>query len=95
MLICGFAYPCLLTGLSGVLFPWQANGSLLTVNGQTLGSEHVGQEFVSDCYLWSRPSAYHYMSIQKMRMAAGSIWTAVNLPVLLPAPRTMRPPIRL
>lgn len=60
MLICGFAYPCLLTGLSGVLFPWQANGSLLTVNGQTLGSEHVGQEFVSDCYLWSRPSAYHY-----------------------------------
>ncbi len=35
MLICGFAYPCLLTGLSGVLFPWQANGSLLTVNGQT------------------------------------------------------------
>ena len=33
---------------------------MLTVNGQTLGSEHVGQEFVSDCYLWSRPSAYHY-----------------------------------
>ena len=60
MLICGFAYPCLLTGLSGVLFPWQANGSLLTVNGRTLGSEHVGQEFVSDCFLWSRPSAYHY-----------------------------------
>ena len=60
MLICGLGFPCLLTGLSGVLFPWQAGGSLVEVDGKVLGAEHVGQEFVSDCYLWSRPSAYHY-----------------------------------
>ena len=33
---------------------------MVEVDGKVLGAEHVGQEFVSDCYLWSRPSAYHY-----------------------------------
>ena len=60
MLICGLLFPCLLTGLSSVLFPHQAGGSLITVNGTAVGSEHVGQEFTQDCYMWSRPSVYHY-----------------------------------
>lgn len=60
MLICGLLFPCLLTGLSSVLFPRQAGGSLITVNGTAVGAEHVGQEFTQDCYMWSRPSAYHY-----------------------------------
>lgn len=60
MLICGLLFPCLLTGLSSVLFPHQAGGSLITVNGTAVGAEHVGQEFTQDCYMWSRPSAYHY-----------------------------------
>ena len=60
MLICGLFFPCLLTGLSSVLFPHQAGGSLITVNGTAVGAEHVGQEFTQDCYMWSRPSAYHY-----------------------------------
>ena len=60
MLICGLLFPCLLTGLSSLFFPYQADGSLITVNGQTVGSEHVGQEFTKDYYMWSRPSAYHY-----------------------------------
>ena len=60
MLICGLLFPCLLTGLSSVIFPHQANGSLITVNGKTVGAEFVGQEFTEDYYLWSRPSAYHY-----------------------------------
>lgn len=60
MLLCGLVFPCLLTGLSMLLFPDQAGGSLIKVNGQPLGAEHVGQEFTEDFYLWSRPSAYHY-----------------------------------
>lgn len=60
MLICGLLFPCLLTGLSSVIFPHQAGGSLISVNGMAVGAEHVGQEFTQDCYMWSRPSAYHY-----------------------------------
>lgn len=60
MLLCGLLFPCLLTGLSALLFPHQANGNLITVNGQTVGAEYVGQEFTKDYYMWSRPSAYHY-----------------------------------
>ena len=60
MHICGLLFPCLLTGLSSVLFPHQAGGSLISVNGTAVGAEHVGQEFTQDCYMWSRPSAYHY-----------------------------------
>lgn len=60
MLICGLLFPCLLTGLSSVIFPHQAGGSLITVNGMAVGAEHVGQKFTQDCYMWSRPSAYHY-----------------------------------
>lgn len=60
MLVCGLLFPCLLTGLSALIFPHQAGGNLLTVNGQTVGAEYVGQEFTEDYYMWSRPSAYHY-----------------------------------
>lgn len=60
LLICGLLFPCLLTGLSSLFFPKQAGGSLITVNGQAVGAEHVGQEFTEDYYMWSRPSAYHY-----------------------------------
>ena len=60
MLICGLLFPCLLTGLSALIFPSQANGNLITVNGQTVGAKYVGQEFTEDYYMWSRPSAYHY-----------------------------------
>ena len=60
MLICGLLFPCLLTGLSALIFPNQAGGNLITVNGQTVGAEYVGQEFTEDYYMWSRPSAYHY-----------------------------------
>ena len=60
MLLCGLLFPLLLTGLSALFFPHQAGGSLLTVDGQTVGAEYVGQEFTEDYYLWSRPSQYHY-----------------------------------
>lgn len=60
MVICGLVFPCLLTGISSLIFPKQAKGNLITVDGQTVGAENVGQEFTEDYYMWSRPSAYHY-----------------------------------
>lgn len=60
MLICGLLFPCLLSGLSALLFPKQAAGNLVTVDGKAVGSEYVGQEFTEDYYMLSRPSAYHY-----------------------------------
>lgn len=35
--------------------PHQANGSLITVDGMTVGAKNVGQEFTEDYYMWSRP----------------------------------------
>lgn len=60
MVICGFIFPCLLTGISTILFPEQANGNVLKVNDTAVGAKYVGQEFTKDYFMWSRPSAYHY-----------------------------------
>ena len=60
MLVCGLIYPTLMTGLATVIFPEQAKGSLVELNGQTVAAKFVGQEFQKDYFLWSRPSAYHY-----------------------------------
>ena len=60
MIVCGFGFPVLLSGLSALIFPYQSNGSLIEINGSAVAAEHVGQEFTEDYYLWSRPSAYHY-----------------------------------
>jgi K+-transporting ATPase ATPase C chain len=43
--------------LAQVFFPWRANGSLIHVNGKTLGSELIGQPFTAPGYFWSRQSA--------------------------------------
>jgi potassium-transporting ATPase KdpC subunit len=53
----GLIYPVLVTGLAQLLFPWQANGSLLTKNNQRIGSTLIGQSFTDPKYFWGRPSA--------------------------------------
>jgi K+-transporting ATPase ATPase C chain len=55
-IIFGLAYPIGMTYVSQALFPWQANGSLLTKNGQVIGSALIGQNFASPKYFHGRPS---------------------------------------
>ncbi len=56
-LLTGLAYPALVTGLAQVLFPRQADGSLIGKGGHVAGSSLIGQPFASSAYFWGRPSA--------------------------------------
>ena len=60
LFLCGFLFPVVLSGLSAVMFPDQAKGSLVTADGEAVGAANVGQDFTEPYFMKCRPSACHY-----------------------------------
>ncbi len=60
MILTGILYPLVITAVTHLFFPHQANGSMVMVDGEIRGSKLVGQKFVNGRYFWSRPSAIDY-----------------------------------
>ncbi len=87
--ITGVIYPLVITGIAQVVFPHQANGSILYRNGRAVGSELIGQQFSDPKYFWGRPSAtgdypYNAFNAQTLTGSSGSNYGPMN-PALLKA----------
>ncbi|CAM2901492.1 potassium-transporting ATPase subunit KdpC [Hathewaya histolytica] len=60
LIICGFLYPLVITGLGNVITKKNANGSIIDINGKEVGSEILGQEFRERKYFHGRVSSINY-----------------------------------
>lgn len=73
LLICGIAYPLAMTGIGQVIFPRQANGSIVDINGKEVGSELIGQQYNDDKHFTGRiSSAVNYNISEKGEEVAAS-----------------------
>lgn len=80
----GLVYPLVVTGLSQLLFPYQANGSLIYQDQKVIGSQLVGQGFLRQDYFWPRPSATAEFAYNPMA-SGGSNWAPTNPKLLVQA----------
>ena len=55
--LCGGIYTLAVTGAAQLIFPYQANGSIIKIDDKTAGSALIGQYFTNPAYFWGRPSA--------------------------------------
>jgi K+-transporting ATPase ATPase C chain len=86
-LITGVVYPLAVTGVAQVVFPRQANGSLIEQDGRVVGSELIGQSFDDPAYFWGRLSAtgtfaYNAFNADNLTASSGSNYGPLN-PALL------------
>jgi K+-transporting ATPase ATPase C chain len=82
-IITGILYPLAVTGIAQVVFPSQANGSLIVQNGQPVGSALIGQQFDDPKYFWGRLSAtgtfpYNAYNAQNLTGSSGSNYGPLN-----------------
>ncbi len=77
--VTGLVYSLAMTGIAQILFPGQANGGLITRNGQVVGATLIGQEFTSDKYFHGRPSATNSASTGKPQPYAADNSAGSNL----------------
>lgn len=68
-ILTGIIYPLVVTGISQLFIPWQANGSLIQKSEQIIGSSLIAQNTTNDRYFWPRPSAIDY---DPMKPSGGS-----------------------
>lgn len=72
MVLCGIIYPLALTGIGQLVFPKQANGSIIEVNGETVGSELIGQQFSDERFFKGRVSNVSYNTYEEVDVAEGN-----------------------
>ena len=101
-LVTGVAYPLLVTGIAQVVFPAQANGSLIVRDGKAVGSSLIGQPFDDPKYFWGRLSAtapHGYNAGASSRIQPGTAESRLSTPrprpgstpCARPTPATRRP----
>jgi len=77
-LITGLVYPLVMTGIAGVIFPYQAQGSLVEKDGKVVGSALIGQVFATDKYFHGRPSATNTPDPKDATKTIDAPYNAVN-----------------